>query len=770
MGSTEISLKDQPVNPLVCILQILGLTLIFYLTARLGLLLAIPPGYATAIWLPSGISLAFVLLFGYRIAPAIWLGSCWVNFEVSHHLMIAASIGLGSTLQALLGAYLVNRYVGFPNPLSNEREIAHFLLLGGPISCLVAASWGCTTLLLTQQIHLSNFLYNWFTWWAGDTIGVLVFTPLVLIWTAEPREIWRQRRFSLSLPLCIMFAIISLFIIYTNRVKQEKILEGFENQAHDYAVMLASDIKAHLEILSALSITLSGVSETNPVNLQSMIQSFSAKYPAIKALSWIPPASAVKDTQTFLAGYLSEKKVTARFNEKLFTDACLWNQGIAAPPFYLGKSENKWGLLIFQPIYHKMAEKEKISYFAKKDNVRSHCQGLIGYLVTFFQIDKLVQNAKILPYQKNIGLNIYDSSINGETLIYSSVHEPVSHVLAWDNVINVAGRKWHLQLMPTENYLNNLRGWEEWAVPLCSVLLMGLLGSLLLIVTGRATMIETVVALRTTELKISNQNLIREIAEREAIEEELAFHVKELASTNAELEQFAYIASHDMQEPLRMIVSYLHLLEQQYKQDLDVNAQQFITYATDSAIRLQELIRNLLNYSYLGKKNYLLTAVDSEQILEQVLQNLSVAIKDSGAIITHDPLPIVMAESSQLLQLFQNLIGNAIKFNQNSPILIHINAQKKKGSWVFSIQDNGIGIDPENFSRIFVLFQQLHNDNFPGSGIGLAVCKKIIEHLGGKIWVASKLEKGSIFYFSLPITPITSKSEFVMESNALKFY
>ena len=761
MGSSNIPLKNTSLSHMVIFLQIVGLTLIFYLTAHLGLFLAIPPGFATVIWLPSGLSLAFILLFGYRIAPAIWIGSCWVNFEMSHHFEIAFSIGFGSTLQALLGAYLVNRFVGFPNPLNNEREIISFLLLGGPISCLVAATWGCLTILFTNQIQPYNFLYNWCTWWAGDTMGVLVFTPLVLIWTAEPREIWQQRRLSLSIPLCIMFAIIVGFILYTNRAKEQKIQQIFKNQAQDYASALIAEINTPLEILSSLSIALNEAKEINSIsfNIENMSQLFVTKYPSIRAISWLEPASRIENAVNIFPflNSIEEKQKIIQPNAKLLNQACLAHQAIATS-FNLSQKKNDWGLLIFQPVYDKNVQKSKIEPLGQKGSSVPDCQNLLGYLVGFIEVNKLIANTKNLHHQ-SLGLNLYETNEEGKTkLIYSSAQKQSAPILTWNDTIYIADRKWQLQIIPRKGYFNALRGWEEWAAPIGSVLLIGLLGSLLLIVTGRTAMIEAIVALRTSELQISNQNLLKEIAERKAIENALAFHAKELARTNAELEQFAYITSHDLQEPLRIIVSYLQLLERRYRHELDANAMQFIHFAIESAIRLQNLIKDLLNYSQLGKKSSNLSAINSEQILEQVLRSLRIAIEENEAVITYDPLPDVIAESTQLTQLFQNLISNAIKFKRNSPILIHISAQLKKDSWIFSIQDNGIGIDPENFNRIFILFQHLHNrGDYPGTGIGLAICKKIVEHLGGKIWVTSQLDKGSTFYFSLPVTPLKAK-------------
>jgi signal transduction histidine kinase len=225
----------------------------------------------------------------------------------------------------------------------------------------------------------------------------------------------------------------------------------------------------------------------------------------------------------------------------------------------------------------------------------------------------------------------------------------------------------------------------------------------------------------------------------------------ELARSNADLQQFAYVASHDLQEPLRMVSSYLQLIEQRYKDKLDADGAEFMGYAVDGAKRMQMMIQDLLIFSRVESRGTPFQLVNCEAVLEQALANLQVPIEESQAVITHDPLPAVMADATQIVQLFQNLIGNAIKFRRQEPPQVHISAQAKGKEWEFSVRDNGIGIDPQYAERIFVIFQRLHTKaEYSGSGIGLAICKRIVERHGGKIWVESQPGQGATFYFTIP--------------------
>ena len=250
----------------------------------------------------------------------------------------------------------------------------------------------------------------------------------------------------------------------------------------------------------------------------------------------------------------------------------------------------------------------------------------------------------------------------------------------------------------------------------------------------------------------------RDITERKKAEEILKLKLEELARSNEELEQFAYVSSHDLQEPLRMISSYLQLLQRRYQGNIDDKADKYIYYAVDGAARMQNLINDLLEFSRVTTRAREPEPTDSELILNQVLSNLDLYIKENKATVSHDPLPEVMADSTQLAQVFQNLIINGIKFHSEEAPKINISAEKKAKEWIFSVQDNGIGIDPQYSEKIFEVFKRLHNkEEYPGTGIGLAVCKKIVERHGGRIWVESELGKGSTFYFTLPINPIISK-------------
>jgi len=274
------------------------------------------------------------------------------------------------------------------------------------------------------------------------------------------------------------------------------------------------------------------------------------------------------------------------------------------------------------------------------------------------------------------------------------------------------------------------------------------------IVTKRAEIkwvMETVAPILYQQRRATLGNLI-DVTKRKQAEERLNQIANEMQRSNTELEQFAYVISHDLQEPLRMVSSYTQLLAKRYQSKLDTDADEFISYAVDGAKRMQTLLYDLLEYSRVGTRGKPFRLVECKDIIEQALANLKVAIEESGAVVNYDNLLAIMGDEGQLVRLFQNLIGNAIKFRGQETPQVHISARRRHNVLIFSVTDNGIGIDPQHSQSIFEIFRRLHTkEEYPGTGMGLAICKKIVERHGGRIWVQSQPGEGSTFYFTIQV-------------------
>ncbi len=263
--------------------------------------------------------------------------------------------------------------------------------------------------------------------------------------------------------------------------------------------------------------------------------------------------------------------------------------------------------------------------------------------------------------------------------------------------------------------------------------------------------LEAQVAERTAALGEANAHLSVELDERRRAEQLLAHYAEDLRRSNAELEEFAYVASHDLQEPLRMVASFTQLLAKRYRGKLDKDADEFINYAVDGATRMQKLLQDLLAYSRVGTRGKPLAPADCNVVFAQARANLFTALEESGAQVSSGPLPTVLGDEVQLVQLFQNLIVNALKFRGVNPPVVRIWAEEAGDAWTFAVQDNGIGIAPAHQERIFMIFQRLHHRaEYPGTGVGLAICKKIVDRHGGRLWVESAEGQGATFFFTIP--------------------
>jgi PAS domain S-box-containing protein len=275
--------------------------------------------------------------------------------------------------------------------------------------------------------------------------------------------------------------------------------------------------------------------------------------------------------------------------------------------------------------------------------------------------------------------------------------------------------------------------------------------------TKNDSIIHVLISIKTLPDLEGTYVVITDLSEQKHHEEvlktqkELKETLEELKRSNAELEQFAYIASHDLQEPLRMVSSFTQLLEKKYKDELDDEAREYINFAVDGAKRMQVLINDLLAFSRVTSKTVDFTEIDLKELLGEVMFNLELDIEETNAQITCDTLPEIVGDYSQILRIFQNIIANSLKYRSEETPKVNISAHKEQGYWLFSIEDNGIGIEPQYFGQVFQIFRRLHTqDEYEGTGIGLAITKRIVERHRGNIWVESELGKGSTFYFTIP--------------------
>lgn len=385
--------------------------------------------------------------------------------------------------------------------------------------------------------------------------------------------------------------------------------------------------------------------------------------------------------------------------------------------------------------------------------------GVNGFIAGAFVMEQVFQEvAAGLIRSGDRPIGAFEIVEDGETVFIAGDPVRSREAMAVQRTLRLSETPWQLRVWPTQALLDRYRS----PLPLL-VLLTGLLMSALLVLVSHLALVASA---RARALDGTNAALRREVEERQRaeqalmlardeLEDRVAARTAELQRSNRELEEFAYVASHDLKEPLRVIASYGQLLERLYADRLDQRGRAFVDYIVDGAQRMHRLLDDVLTYSRAGRTDAPLEPVDTEQLLERTLRDLSAQLADiPGSRVTHDPLPTVMAHELPLQQVFQNLIANGLKFRGEQPPHVHVCACQEDGDWIFRVEDNGIGIEPGQLDRVFKIFQRLPGaDKYPGTGIGLSVVKKIVERYGGTIRAESTVGKGTTFIFSLPVSP-----------------
>jgi signal transduction histidine kinase len=525
-----------------------GLTTIYVAAGKLALRVAYLDPSASAVWPPTGIALAALLLLGRSLWPAIFVGAFLVNLTTAGNVATSLGIATGNALEAIAGAWLVERYAGGRRAFHRLPDFLKFAVLSGLVATAISPTIGITSLCLGGFTRWSEYGPVWLTWWLGDLGGALIVAPLLILWISNPRLGWSRRR-------------------------------GIEAAV----VLLALCLVGEVEFLGYL---LPGFSR------------YPLSFLCLPPLLWMAFRFGPRETAT--AGLVLLATAT-------------------------------WGTLRGSGPY-----------------------GAFG------------PNASLLLLQ--------------------------------------------------------------------------------------AFMIVTVV---------TAMSLAAVVAERRREHEVLELQAAELARSNAELEQFAHVASHDLQEPLRTVTNFVQLLARRYRGRLDADADEFVQYIVDGTTRMARLIEDLLDFSRAGTPDRPVQPIDTSDSVAKAVANLDLSIRGSGAVVRYDGLPTVNGDPTQMTQLFQNLIGNAIKFRGPDPPEVRVSAALSGRDWVFSVRDNGIGIEPQYAQRIFVIFQRLHGrDEYQGTGIGLSICQRIVARHGGRIWVESEPGRGSTFYFTVPAgetaAPITA--------------
>jgi len=704
---------------------VIVLALVYFGFGILGQLLNVTLSHASVLGPSTGIALAALLLLGKRIWPGVFLGSFAISAFVSAFsfdtpmLAIHAAHAAGATLSALLGHVLIKKFVGIPNSLIEDRGILLFMLLGGPLSCLVAPTVGITAMYQAGMIGATQIASRWFFWWTGDTMGVLVFTPIILIAYAEPRAVWGQRRYSVGLPLIATFALVIILYLYVRQQEEEQHRQEFNDQTATLSQAIINRLQGDIHSIDTVRNFFYGSRRVEQDEFVFFTRQTLKLFPEIKSSSWIRVAKGGGINLEF----------TATLNEYPDRD-------ISAPRSWLAnlnkllKSRQVNAGDVLQVVENGQAT-VFFPVFTPQSNGGKHLLGLVS--ATFLIADLVHVSTQAL---KNTGsflsIAIEDGASGPYNTIYSTQPVGFSQVKSVRQYETEAGGlRWLLFFYQDREDLQ--LHWSVWMVLIGGLLFTSLLGVGLLMLTGRYFRTESIINDRTEQL------LKAKIAAEAA---------------NDSKSRFLANISHELRTPLNAILGFSQLLLK--KRAFQKEEYEQIHTIRQCSNHLLELITGILDIASIesNKIRTDIKAFDSHKLLQNIIDicRLNAEAKRLELDVNTLAIPrLLLGDQKRIRQVIVNLLDNAIKYTEHGRVTL--TANYVEGHWLITIEDTGCGIAEQDLESIFAPFTQLNEGEFirPGLGLGLAITRELIHIMGGVISVSSEPGMGSRFSVSLPL-------------------